>query len=667
MLTNQDKKKLGALVGILLASGATIFGIQKVNEKPRSIVDDGTSGQYEESLDDSSIETSRNWTGAVSESSAFETQNAIPQLSYDSMTLPEQSEIERSHVKSGNLVVRPSDSKQEASSKTERKPEQKPEQKPAQQSTKPSPKPQQSTKIAKGSSATGKTPTELPEETIENQPTESERSQKPTGSVSTPAKSTTSDTSLTREQSQSLSIAKASEEEAARVPDTPAAKALTNLPVFDSQRLGNTKVYFYQHPSLSVGLDLRNAKGMSQQLYVFPSKKGFLIFPRQMMSILGLTPETLKEKTEKNEKIPGAISVRLVDAKEKEELEKKDTEKKLHFAEAEGGRFYVIEQTPDKDGRYQNIYDMLDHSLDPKFIADNLTTAGMIGNPPKINDKVTMGEQQKAWEDLVSKMRDNPAVVEYNWNLPLLAPSAGYLKDGKEIRTNIPDSTPNYSFGRLDINNDKTPEYIIHATTKASKDGVAAGYWAILEPTPSGLTVANVIPDGNGDLLLKDNTMILPSLDKNNREVSLCVQEAKLGEKTDRKEMPKVTFRLAEGTGKELAEKYPKSYLVPMNDQVYLFTMEEMDKLLEYIENEMKDVKRIDFIGSVKDGNTGLTNPTGTQEADIQDPIQYLQERYPNLPLTPERLQKATPTSSFKDLNDAVKPSDFDRVENNHN
>ena len=118
MLSNQDKKKIGALVGILVAGTGVLFGALKLNEKPNTIVDNGLSGSYQESFEEahsSSVESS-----IIAEGPGFDTQESLSRVSYDSMSLPENSKPESSE-KSGNLVVRPSTSSQkstqEASSK----------------------------------------------------------------------------------------------------------------------------------------------------------------------------------------------------------------------------------------------------------------------------------------------------------------------------------------------------------------------------------------------------------------------------------------------------------------------------------------------------------------------------------------------------------------------
>lgn len=619
MLSNQDKKKIGALVGILIAGTGVLFGALKLNQKPISIVDDGQSGSYHESFTISEDASS----GSTSSGPGFATQESLSRASYNSMSLPEK-ERSASEEKSGNLVVRPSWSSSKTAEKT------------SQATSGPEKAPSESQKPGGSSGQTS--------------------SQKPKiGQLSS---------ERTPEEQSSINQSQALEEEAARIPSTPSSKALADLPVYKGQLLGNTKVYFYQHPSLSVGLDLRKANGMAEQLFAYPTKDGFVIFPRQMMNLLGLDEETLKERLEKGEAIPGSVVVSLVDKKKKEELEKADPDKKLRFTEAEDGRFYVIRQQEEKADRYQKIYDMLDSKLNPEFIAENLSTGGMIGNPPKEADNVTLGQQQSDWEKLVAMMKDNPAVVEWNWNLPLLSSSEGYLYNGEDLRHNVPSGEPTYTFGRMDLNGDQVPEYLIHATTSGSKTGVAAGYWAILEPTPSGLKVANIIPEGNGDLLRSQDKFILPTVDQNEKSVSLTVQEAGLAKETNRKDMPKVTFRVAdEGTGKELAEKYPDASVVPMKDKVYLFKMSELEKLLDYAVEVMNDAKYVELVGPVTDAKTGKTNPHGTRETKIEDPLRYLQERYPDLPLTPERLKKATSTATFKDLDAVLTPGDFDRVE----
>lgn len=628
MLSNQDKKKIGALVGIIVAGTGVLYGALKINQPPKTIVDDGLSGSYQESFDkaSSSSEVS-SITGP-----GFETQEALSRASYDSMSLPENSKASSSE-KSGNLVVHPSASSQNQSGNGGNK-------------TPASEKPTTSEKAPASNETKPSTSVKTPS------------SEKPASSAQKPA------SSAQKPQTSRVTSERTPEEEAAKVPSTPLSKALAELPVFTGQRLGNTKVVFYQHPSLSVGLDLRTTGDMAKQLYVSPTKDGFVILPRQMMTLLGLDDKALQEKIEEGGNVPGAITVSLVDAKKKEELEKADTARKLRFIEAEDSRFYVIRQEENDLGRYQKVYSMLDKLFSPQFVAENLTTAGMIGNPPKEADDVTLGAQQSEWEKLVSMMRDNPAVVEWNWNLPLLSPSNGYLHDGKDLRANVPEGNPSYAFGRMDLNDDKVPEYLIHATTTGSKEGKTAGYWAILEPTPSGLKVANIVSQGNGDLIRHQDKLIFPTLDQNKDTVSLAVQETNLTKDTIREDLPKVEFHLTDKmTGAELAETYPDESLIPMKGNVYRFKMRDLERFLDYAVTVMGEANYVELIGPVTDEKTGQTNPNGTRETKITDALLYLQERYPDLPLTPDRLKKATSTTTFKELDDALTPGDFDRIE----
>lgn len=633
MLSNQDKKKIGALVGILVAGTGVLFGALQWNKQPKTIVDEGASGSYQESLplsEDNPVSL-----GSASSGAGFASQESLSRISYSSMSLPEQ-ETSASSEKSGNLVVRPTSSASTSSL---------------------------SSAVASDSVASTSESTESPSGSAasasEKVPSSS------TKLAQSGASSSTQSSSLSAsERKPEESSLTAEEEKALRVPSTPVAQALKDMPVFTSQHLGNTKVFFYQHPSLSVGLDLRKENGMAEQLFVYPNKEGFVIFPRQMMNLLGLKEDTLKERLKKGKVIPGSIVVTLVDAKKKKELEKADTAKKWRFSEAEDGRFYVIQQQEEQLEHYQQIYGMLEKKLTTQFVAENLSTAGMIGNPTKEPDNVTLGQQQEDWEKLVSMMRDNPAVVEWNWNLPLLAPAKGYQYKDKDLRANVPVGAPNYAFGRADLNGDDVPEYLIHATTKGSKEGVAAGYWAILEPTPSGLKVANIVNEGNGDLLIHDDKLILPTLDQNDKTVSLAIQETNLTKETKREKLPQITFYVTENmTGKELAQKYPGDSLVPMKGKVYRFSMSQLEKVMDYAVQVINEAKYLELIGPTTEAKTGVTNPHGTRETKIQDPLLYLQEYYPDLPLTPDRLKKATSTQTFKNLDAAVTPGDFDRVE----
>ena len=319
---------------------------------------------------------------------------------------------------------------------------------------------------------------------------------------------------------------------------------------------------------------------------------------------------------------------------------------------------------PDSDGKYSGFYAMLEKPLNPDLISANLSTAGMIGDPVQPKTGETVGNVQSEWASLVEQMRQNPAVSEYHLNLPLLASADAYMKDGKDIRANVPEGEPTYSFGRYDLNGDQTPEYMIRAQIDGAKAGTVGGYWAILEPTPSGLQVVNVIPEGNGDLIRKDDRIILPALVASEKGLTLSLNEMKLGETSVNPSLPDVLFeKTGNLTGAELAKKYPEDRLVVIGEAVYRFKMKDFDRFADYALNQMVGAEKLDFIGPMVDGETGEENPDGMQGQKLDDVMTYLQDRYPNLPLSQEKLKKAAPTSTFKDLDRPVDAGDFDRVE----
>lgn len=444
--------------------------------------------------------------------------------------------------------------------------------------------------------------------------------------------------------------------------DTKLAAGLDNIDPYIGQTLGNRKVYFYQHPTQSVGFDLRRSDKMADSLYVHPTKGGFLIFPRHMMSLLDLNEEGLDEWLKKN-KIPGAISVEKVDADKRKKLEA-DKNSQVQFIDAEENYSYAITLTKVAGKEYQNIYNLLDKPLTTNYVASNLSTGGMIGNPPPKAKEKTWDEQVKDWEELKTKLKDNPAIVELNYNFPLLASSEGYLVDDKDIRKKVPKEEPQYTFGRIDLNGDNTDEFIVHAKSGPTDRGDAEGYWVIMTPTPYGLRISNMFSKANGDLLQKDKELIVPSLVDTEEGKILTIDEGETGKQTDNKDKPQIKFKKVTGErGEKLAKDYPDSHLILLGEDIYLMDLKEYDKFVDYALEKIKGADSLRLVGQMKDEKTGELKEDGVFRDTVIDPILYLQSLYPDLPFSDEKLNKLVKTEQFKDIKEPLNAGHFDRVE----
>lgn len=438
--------------------------------------------------------------------------------------------------------------------------------------------------------------------------------------------------------------------------DTKIAKDLDSLSDEQKQGLGNTAVTYYEHDSLPIGLDLRLVPAMAERLYVRQQSDGFLIMPRRVMNILGLTPGAVQEMADQKTPIPGAIRVWKVSAEEKRALEQKDSD--ALFVDASDGIYAIARETTGDDMKIRTAMG----GLTPVFVQANLSTEGRIGHEPEEAKPVPFEEQQKKWDDLVASMRQNPAEVEWAWNLPLMAQDGKYIVDGKDIRSNIPEGAPTYSFAKMDINGDQTPEFLIRAQTTGAKEGSAEGYWAIFEPTPKGLKMANVIPAGNGEVLVLGDTLLFPSIQKKAESQTLSIRTAQLGSAVS--EAKRLTFeKVGSMTGKELAEKYPDHKVILLDDGIYHFSMEAFDAWMDEASNLMSGAAAFDFVGESTDPITGQTKTNAMVKTDIDKVSLYLQEQYPSLPLSAERVDKATSTATFKEVDRALTAGDFDRVE----
>lgn len=673
MRRDEQKRIAAAAAAVVVVAGMGI-AIVKMNQAPQQIVDEAEAGVSQSLLAMEELEASED---PIAESIRELPGEAITQstekVEHEAMTLPErvQEEAEPSSTehKKTTLVVR---TNEEGESEIVEVPVEETE------STQPSEDKGEGTEHASETQAPSQEKAPSTESTASAEdsaeeaassvpPSDGETEDAPASSTTPPLKDATQgDPSKAEGESEAEGDAP-SDDDASETPtegktqrvDTPVAKQLNDADPYDKQAMGNSFVTFYAHPSLTVGLDFRRHPEVAQQIYVSAPSDGFVILPRMALSLSGTSPEDVKERVEKGETLPGMVRVKRIKKEEQEKLQSEIPE--AIFVE-DGREFsyavYKEKETPETAKMAKAL-----PTIDVELIADNLSTSGLIGKPSPSTAK-TFEEQEKTWLTMVQSFEKDPAQAEQKWGLPLLSPSESYVVEGEDVRANIPEGDPEYAFGTSDVNGDGTDDFIVRVKTEGSKKGEASGYYAIYTPTPEGLMQASFIPAGSGEILVGDQGLIFTAEDRSEEAMTLRIYEDAMGDDTPARVVQQLTLtKVNDETGEALAEEYPEESLVLLNDgSIYRFRMDEFDLLMDYAAHEIERSDFFLFTGT-EANDQGDAVPGEMNRNTVKDAVDFLQQSHPDLPLSMERLQKATSTKTFASLARPLTAGDFDRVE----
>ncbi|MDD7593849.1 MAG: hypothetical protein PUJ57_06450 [Peptoniphilaceae bacterium] len=674
MLQNEKKMIAAAAASLVVVAGLAIAVLQ-MNQDPKQIVDEADSGASHSLL--AMEETSDVPEAPVSESSLELPGVAVGTGTEDprgeGMSLPEHSDRdvpsqEQTSKRGTTLVVKTNEKGEttvveapvEQSASTPKKATSKGTEAPASKKEAPSSErdPEMDPKAETDASKL--------EETHASQ----EESDDPVPVVTVPPEGTTPSASQSQQPEEpeepeasetapeaGSSEAASTEEKAKRV-DTEVAKKLNDADPYEKQAMGAAAVTYYAHPSLTLGLDLRRDAEAARNLFVLSQPDGFVIMPRMALALTGTAADEVKGLVNEGKALPGTVRVKRMAPKERDALQAKDPE--AVFVDDGGDVFYAIyrEKGKNPDAALEKATPAIDLNL----IARNLSTSGLIGKP-SAPSKVTLEEQDQTWQEMVKAFEQDPAQAEQKYGLPLLASSSDYEVDGKDVRANVPQGVPNYSFGQQDVNGDGTDDYVLRVDTEGSKTGTASGYYAIYTPTPQGLMQASFVPAGSGEIIAGDEGLIFTAQDRSDQATSVVIYEDALGDNKPARVAQKLTFtKVAGESGKALAEKYPDDSLVLLEDGIYRFSMKAFDELMDYAAHQMEGHDFFSFTG--KETNDAGEEVPGTMHREaLKDAADLIQQSSPHLPLSVERLQKAASTQRFKDVNRALTTGDFDRVE----
>lgn len=415
---------------------------------------------------------------------------------------------------------------------------------------------------------------------------------------------------------------------------------ILNASPYDRQKMGNAPVYFYQHPNQPMGIDLRSAPGEASNLYVLPTEKGFVVMNRHLMALKNWSEEDITRNLFEGKAIPGLVEVRQVS--EKEALAIKADPSLETLLEARGtGQYLVFSRAREDAWMMDSLLSQLgEKPIDLSFVQNTLSPDGLIGmiDPPKGKDPM------EEFSDLKKKLKSDPGRVEWLYQLPLYGPG-NYKVGARDLRALIPETHPSYSCGTADLDGDGNPEFLIHARLDQEKKTGLQGYYAILTPSPTGLITTEVITHGNGPLIKNGKALLTASQSEKEGVKILQISENQYPPGGHGWVPAEVHFLQPQGlgkslSGKDLARLYPDHYLVPHEGKLYLVPLADYDMLMDFALNKL-------FGGSevfLKDAN----DPQSFPAQRIKDPAEYLAKKFPDLPFRQEDWSKAQPAGMFR-------------------
>lgn len=638
--SNSDKKKLGALIGLVVVVGIVlILALQLFRKKDtKELVDQGekVSSSSLMSDEEGQEESSSITTGLVSTEESRQTgESSLQETDSSSST---SSELSGTAPIGEIIAVHPNDPQE--------------------------PKAKEVT-VRAGSSKTASKSEKKPEESAsqaESQPRESGKSSStaPASSSSKEASSSTGDPS-SEELPKDSTAASSSSKSQEPVPDkngivdvteeNTVLGKLNRIPTYFRQVVGNAPVDFYDHPKLPLSLDFRNDKDLSQVYYVQPTSRGFLVFNRSLMNLYGIDPDHITEYL-KDHQIPGAVSVEIVDEKSKEELEK-NSKLNVIFSEYNGQilAFFQDKKSAEEVNRVLSAFS--ERAASPDWIQSNLTDSGLVGVLEKAKPE-PLGE---VWGMLKDLLKKNPAALEWRLNLPLYAKSEAYLKEGKDLRAHKPDADPTYATGVCDLDGDGNVEYLIHAKATSKEDSNVSGYWAILTATDRGPVVSQILSQGSGDLLQNDQGLLVSSSKKEEGKESIRLEEAAVADdprvKSESKELSYLQPKglLETLTGEELAKKYPGTMLVPHGKEWGLVSLKDYDTFMDWARGRFQNATLFQ-LQEANDKETG--DKEDVKRVPVKDFVEYLKTTFPDFPVSPEDFEKGRKIEEFKNLKEPL-------------
>lgn len=411
---------------------------------------------------------------------------------------------------------------------------------------------------------------------------------------------------------------------------------------YERQENGKNPVHVYRHPTLDMVLDLRDDLKLAKRLYVLPIEDGFYLFDRSMIALLGLSRNDKQAWVDENN-TPGAIYMRPLSKATKELAEKED---RSAIFKSFGDRYIMIEQLSWLNEDQKALLTALgEKPVDVYAIEPHI----LLGQKVADDTPATHADAASEWAGIVSGLTDNPAAVEWAHGLPLYADHPNYHGKTADLRKAWPIETPIYRFGQIDLDGDEQPEYVIHAAAKGDKVNRIQGYWAVFQPSSTGLQMIASSGYANGPMIRTQNGLTYLSSFEADDGMTLYRTDAPLPMKVRDEAVHSIAFHRPQGlmstlTGKALAEAYPKCAVLAARDGSGYYLVDTAE-LIGW---------RDEFATAAADGALysadGLKDGVYAEPLAVEDPVEYLRSAYPMLPISDEDLETAVPLSKFKTL-----------------
>jgi len=411
---------------------------------------------------------------------------------------------------------------------------------------------------------------------------------------------------------------------------------------YERQENGNNPVYVYRHPTLDMALDFRGDLNLAKRLYVLPLEDGFYLFDRSMLSLLGLSTGDKQALTDET-RTPGAIYLRPLSKATKALAEAED---RSAIFKSFGDRYVMLEQL--------------------SWLSDEQRALlGALGEKPvdvyRLEPFVRLGQKTEndypeqtldaaaEWKAITANLVANPAAVEWRYGLPLYADHPNYHGKQADLRSVRPVTAPSYRFGQIDLDGDEQPEYVIHASAKGDAVNRIQGYWAIFQPSSTGMQLIAASNYANGPMIRTAQGLSFLSGFEADDHITLFSTATALPMRVKDEAVSEVSFYRPAGllstlSGKALAEAYPNCSIVASADGSGYYLVDTA-ALIGW---------RDAFVDATAGGGyysaEGLRDGFYAEPISVEDPIAYLSAAYPALPFTDEALKEAVPLSRFAHL-----------------
>ncbi len=457
--------------------------------------------------------------------------------------------------------------------------------------------------------------------------------------------------------------------ESADEPKTPPsgilAEMISAIPTYQQQNLGANPVYYYDHPVLDIGFDLREDHAMARDMYVLPTTNGFYILQRQMILIANLDLDDLIQQIE-TQGIEGASSVQVMSADQREAVLAANPDAVI--MNYKDNQIIAIQQVPVKDSKVNQVFNnFADQVVDANFIASHISTVPLEENNYEIVDTTDYLAQ---WKNMLDQYALNPAQAEWDKSLPLYANSSGYVVDGEDKRSIVLSDNPSYTFMMADLTGDGNMEFIVNAKTPGADN--AEGYWAIYSSAINGLLLSAESHYGNGDLIQAYEELVATSELDTATGITISFDYFRLPKQ--QKTVMKIDFLEPEGfmntmTGREIAEQYPGYYIVQQGAEYYLVDRQNYDTVISEFMNTvdgatiLRGVSSAEMKAALSEYEESLLSSAmpaeevsqlGVSSQTIDDPVSYLAETFGKVPFSRDIWDTAIPVENLQDVDEPI-------------